>query len=193
MMHASSGLLSMLPAGGAPGLRVQTGNDLALLGDVYLSRRWAEVSAIPGWSDAQRRAFLLSQEQLQRSHYHTHYPEADFLIVDYAGTAIGRLCVDQGASALRIVDIALLAQWQDRGIGSRLLHAVMQLADSQGLACNLSVEQGSRARGLYERLGFQACGEAGLYTPMQRPASTYYPLLKDAMGFERPDDLPADP
>ncbi len=170
----------MLPVGSDPGLRVQTGNDLALLGDLYLSRRWAEVSAVPGWSDAQRRAFLLSQEQLQRRHYHQHYPEAAFLIVDCAGTSIGRLCVDQDASAVRIVDIALLPQWQGRGIGSRLLHAVMHLADSQGLACNLSVEQGSRARRLYERLGFQACGDAGLYTPMQRPAGRLDQPLKDA-------------
>ncbi|NBF09678.1 GNAT family N-acetyltransferase [Pseudomonas sp. Fl4BN1] len=181
MTHVSSGLLSMLPLGSDPGLRLQTGNDQALLGDLYLSRRWAEVSAVPGWSDAQRRAFLLSQEQLQRSHYHQHYPEAAFLIVDYAGTAIGRLCVDQDPSAVRIVDIALLPQWQGRGIGSRLLHAVLHLADSQGLACHLSVEHSSPARRLYERLGFQVCGEAGPYTPMQRPVGRSLPPHKEAL------------
>lgn len=55
---------------------------------------------------------------------------------------------------MRIVDIALLPQWQGRGIGSRRL---------------------------YERLlGFQACGDARLYTPMQRPAGTLDQSLKDA-------------
>ncbi len=56
----------------------------------------------------------------------------------------------------------------------------LHLADNQGLACNLSVEQGSRARRLYQRLSFQACGDARLYTPMQRPAGTLDQSLKDA-------------
>ena len=117
-------------------------------------------------------------------------------IIDCSKVAIDRLCVDQDVSAVRIVDIALLPQWQGRGIGSRLLHAVMHLADSQGLACNLSVEQGSRARWLYQRLSFQACGDARLYTPMQRPAGTLDQSLKDAPNpwrCEHPGHKPADP
>ena len=42
-------------------------------------------------------------------------------IIDCSEVAIDRLCVDQDVSAVRIVDIALLPQWQGRGIGSRLL------------------------------------------------------------------------
>lgn len=158
-----------LPAGNVAVLRKQNGHDLGFLQALYASRRWAEVSAVPGWNDAQRRAFLYSQAELQRQHYENHFPAADFLIVEQAGSPIGRLCVQYAADDVRIVDIALLPDWHGRGIGTELLRIVLAKADAQSQTCSLSVEQGSRARRLYERLGFRAGADTGLYTQMQRP------------------------
>ena len=154
-------------------LRAQTSADLDFLQNLFVTRRWAEVSAVSGWSDAQRRAFLHSQAQLQRQHYEKHYPRADFLIIEYVGAPIGRLCLDRSASELRIVDIALLPAWHGQGIGSELLHSLLSQADAQRQVCSLSVEQGSRARRLYERLGFEPCGETGIHTQMRRPARAH--------------------
>lgn len=151
-------------------LRKQNGHDLGFLQTLYASRRWAEVSAVPGWNDAQRRAFLHTQAELQRQHYEKHFATADFLIVEQAGSPIGRLCVQYAADDVRIVDIALLPDWHGRGIGTELLRRVLAKADAQGQTCSLSVELGSRARQLYERLGFRAGADTGLYTQMQRPA-----------------------
>jgi ribosomal protein S18 acetylase RimI-like enzyme len=159
-----------LPAGNVAVLRKQNSHDLGFLQALYASRRWAEVSAVPGWKDAQRRAFLHSQAELQRQHYEKHFPAADFLIVEQAGSPIGRLCVQYAADDVRIVDIALLPDWHGRGIGTELLRTVLAKADAQRQTCSLSVEQGSRARRLYERLGFRAGADSGLYTQMQRPA-----------------------
>lgn len=154
-------------------LRAQTTADLDFLQDLFVTRRWAEVSAVTGWSDAQRRAFLHSQAQLQRQHYEKHYPSADFQIVEYAGAPIGRLCVDRSARELRVVDIALLPAWHGQGIGSELLQSLLSQADAQRQVCSLSVEQGSRARRLYERLGFEPCGETSIHTQMRRPARAH--------------------
>lgn len=154
-------------------LRAQTTADLDFLQDLFVTRRWAEVSAVPGWSDAQRRALLHSQAQLQRQHYEKHYPSADFQIVEYAGAPIGRLCVDRSARELRVVDIALLPAWHGQGIGSELLQSLLSQADAQRQVCSLSVEQGSRARRLYERLGFEPCGETSIHTQMRRPARAH--------------------
>ena len=52
-----------LPAGNVAVLRKQNSHDLGFLQALYASRRWAEVSAVPGWNDAQRRAFLHSQAE----------------------------------------------------------------------------------------------------------------------------------
>lgn len=171
MTHAAHrSLLAMFASGREPALRTQTRNDLAFIQELFVSRRWAEVSAVPGWSDAQRRAFLHSQAQLQRQHYERYYPSAQFLIIEQAGNPIGRLCVDQQADQVRIVDIALLPAWHGQGIGSSLLRAVLAQADANHQCCALSVEQGSPARRLYQRLGFRAHAESGLYIQMQRPA-----------------------
>ncbi len=67
-------LQAVLPVGGA--LRLQNTTDQAFLRELFVSRRWAEVRAVPGWSDAQRHAFLHSQAELQRQHYERHYPGA---------------------------------------------------------------------------------------------------------------------
>lgn len=161
-------LQAVLPVGGA--LRLQNTSDLAFLRELFVSRRWAEVRAVPGWSDAQRRAFLHSQAELQRQHYERHYPGAQWLIIEQASEAIGRLCLHRQASDLRIVDIALLPHCQGLGLGSALLREILTEADTQGHSCSLSVELGSRARGLYQRLGFLAGDENGLYVQMRRPA-----------------------
>lgn len=168
---AIEGLLSRLPPGSVPGLRPQTGDDQAFIRELFMTRRWAEVSAVPDWDDAQRRSFLHSQAELQRKHYEQHYPAAGFLIVEHAGSPIGRLCMHCSETNLHIVDLALLPAWCGQGIGSRLLQAVLAQADSHKQSCSLSVEQGSRARRLYERLGFKPCGDAGIRTQMRRPAA----------------------
>lgn len=151
-------------------LRQQDDHDRPFLQELYLSRRWAEVSAVPGWNDAQRRAFLLVQAELQRQHYEKHYPAASFLVIEQAGTAIGRLCVNRQAHDVRIVDIALLPAWHGQGIGTQLLRSLLAEADAERQSCSLSVEQGNPARRLYERLGFEPGANSGLYTQMQRPA-----------------------
>lgn len=170
MTVANAALQSLPPAGSGPVLREQNGDDLAFLRELFVTRRWAEVSAVPGWSDDQRRAFLHTQAELQRQHYERHYPTADFLIIQQVGRPIGRLCVHREPSEVRIVDIALLPAWHGQGIGSRLLHDILAQADALGQSCSLSVEHGSPALRLYQRLGFQPGTDNGLYLQMQRPA-----------------------
>lgn len=159
-----------LPTNPVVVLRQQDDHDRTFLHELYLSRRWAEVSAVPGWNDAQRRAFLLAQAELQGQHYKKHYPAASFLIIEQVGTAIGRLCVNRQAHDVRIVDIALLPAWHGQGIGTQLLRSLLAEADAERQSCSLSVEQGNPARRLYERLGFEPGIVNGLYTQMQRPA-----------------------
>ena len=81
---AIESLLSRLPPGSVPGLRPQTGDDQAFIRELFVLRRWAEVSAVPGWDDAQRRSFLYSQAELQRKHYEqqpfVHAPLSRLLI-----------------------------------------------------------------------------------------------------------------
>ncbi len=150
------------------GLRQQTEGDWPLLRDLFVARRWAEVSAAPGWSDGQRLAFLHSQAQLQQQHYATQHADAGFLVVEHQRTPIGRLCVQVGEQAAHVVDIALLPAWQRQGLGSALLRAVLAVCDQRQAACTLNVDSFSPARQLYRRLGFIDDGEQGFAVRMQR-------------------------
>lgn len=164
-------LCSACPAPTTFTLRTQGEGDLVFLRQLFVSRRWAEACAMPGWDDQQRLAFLHSQADLQQRHYSQHYSGAAFLIIEVQGQAIGRLCINADGDNLRLVDIALLGQWQRRGIGATLLCSLAALADESGASVALSVDSFSPARRLYERHGFLALPGEGLSLQMHRPAN----------------------
>lgn len=152
---------------------VQTDADAAFVRDLYLARRWAETALIPGWTDEQRRQFLLDQARLQRLHYEKCYPDSDILVVEQFNRSIGRLYLHRHApGGWHIVDIALLPAWCGQGIGSALLRAVLDLADHAGRPCSLHVSPGNPAQRLYQRLGFQVTGTAGPDLHLCRPVSS---------------------
>lgn len=56
--------------------------------------------------------------------------------------------------------IGVTAEWRGRGVGDRLLGALVTAAAGHGFAAvSLSVEHENPARGLYERHGFRPVGE----------------------------------
>ena len=60
------------------------------------------------------------------------------------------------------LSIALLPEWRGRGIGSRLLIRLLEMAKEMGItAISLSVSEGNPARRLYERAGFRVIKVAG--------------------------------
>jgi ribosomal protein S18 acetylase RimI-like enzyme len=60
------------------------------------------------------------------------------------------------------ITIAIRAAHRGRGLGGALLDAVLTQARERGLrAVSLSVEDGNRARRLYERAGFVVVGRSG--------------------------------
>ncbi len=62
--------------------------------------------------------------------------------------------------------------YQGQGIGSRLLGSLLDQGARDGLPVRLSVQLDNRARRLYQRLGFVALADDGLYQSMEwRPAA----------------------
>lgn len=157
-----------------PGLqwRRQTEADADFVLTLYLSRRWAETALMPGWSDAQRRQFLVDQARLQRLHYEKHYPDSDLLVIEQSGQPVGRLYLHRHATnGWHIVDIALLPAWCGQGIGTAVLRAVLDQADRAGCPCTLYVAEYNPARRLYWRLGFREVVTTGPDIKLLRAAS----------------------
>jgi ribosomal protein S18 acetylase RimI-like enzyme len=147
-------------------LRRSADTDAPFLFNLYVSVRQDEFSAL-GWDTVTLRAFLQTQFHVQRRHYHAAFPSAEYLIVEHEGSPVGQLCLFDQTHALRIVDISLLPEARNKGMGHAIMAAVQRLAASGEKAVTLSVISDSPARRLYVRLGFQDAGLQGPRTQMQ--------------------------
>jgi ribosomal protein S18 acetylase RimI-like enzyme len=151
-----------------PRLRPVAGDDRAFLVELYGSVREPELAHVP-WDDATRRAFIEHQFSAQDAHYRQNYPGATLDVIEVDGEPAGRLYVHRGASDIRIMDIALATAFRGRGIGTGLLRSLIAEAHASERKLSIHVEMNNPARTLYERLGFQAAGEHGVYVLMERP------------------------
>jgi ribosomal protein S18 acetylase RimI-like enzyme len=152
-----------------PRLRPATDADRAFLVELYASVREPELALVP-WDEATVRAFVEQQYAAQDMHYREHYPGATLDVVEVDGERAGRLYVHRGAGDMRIMDIALLPAFRGRGLGTRLLHALIEEAERGALKLSIHVEVGNPARALYARVGFRPVGEQGVYMLMERAA-----------------------
>src|SRR3989441_496497 len=105
---------------GAISLRPARAEDEAFLYAVYAATR-ADELALLTWDQAQKDAFLTMQFTAQHRHYHTYYAGADFQLVLLNGRPVGRLYVARQADDILLIDIALLPDYRNTGIGTFLL------------------------------------------------------------------------
>ena len=96
------------------------------------------------------------------------HPQAEHKIVMVQDAPVGRLIIDASGNAIEVIDIALLPEYRNCGLGTSVLHSVLAQADRLGQAIRLHVEKQSRAVRFYERLGFVTCGDAGMFLQMSR-------------------------
>ncbi len=136
--------------------------DEAFLAQLYASTRADELAALP-WSEAQKTAFVEMQFRAQHGYYHEHDPEASYDVVVLDGQSIGRIYVDRAEDGLILMEITLLPEYRNQGIGTGLIEAVLDEAVTAGIPVNLHVEPWNPALRLYERLGFRKVAEHGLY------------------------------
>ena len=125
------------------------------------------MAAVP-WPETDKRAFLQEQFETQERQYRTNYPTARFDVIEYAGEPIGRLYVHESIDDIRIMEVGLLAQWRNRGIGRILLSELIGVSEAKELPLSLHVESTNPARRVYLRLGFEAIEERGVHVYMRR-------------------------
>ena len=148
-------------------LRAITEDDLPFLYAVYASTRQEELAHVL-WPDEQKEEFLRFQFSAQHQHYQQNYAGASFDLILLDGQPVGRLYVARWKAEMRIVDIALLPEYRNLGIGAGLLNELIAEGQRAGLAVSIHVEQNNPALRLYQRLGFQPVSEYGVYYLMRR-------------------------
>ena len=98
-------------------------SDYPLLFEIYVSSRAEEMKLAP-WTDEQKHAFLESQFEAQDNHYHSIYPNASYDLIKLEDQTAGRLYQAELDDEIRILDITVLPQFQNRGIGTFLLSEI---------------------------------------------------------------------
>ena len=75
--------------------------------------------------------------------------------------------VHRGVDEIRIVDVGLLPENCNQGIGTAIVKAILDEASEAGKPVRLHVEHFNRAQRLYERLGFLPIGSSGVHVEME--------------------------
>ncbi len=161
---AGGGSLAAALRQACPGLDLhpEGEEDLDFLRGLYASVRAQELAPID-WTEQRKRKFTDAQFALQSSHYHEHYPGAEFLVVEQDGAPIGRFYLCRFAHEIRVMDIALIETRRNAGVGTRLMSALVSIADAEGRSVSLHVEPDNPAQRLYRRLGFRLIEQRGVY------------------------------
>jgi GNAT superfamily N-acetyltransferase len=157
-------------------LRPEGPEDEGFLFAVYADSREEEMK-LTSWNEAERRVFLEFQFKAQRLGYRGMYPEAAFLIVMDGTERVGRLVVNRASGEIRVVDIALRAACQRRGLGSRLLKELMAEARQARHPLRVSVFNGNTTRQFYARLGFVQTSDTGAYSQWEWRSEADFKIL----------------
>ena len=156
-----------LPSGGTVELRPVAESDNDFLLAVYASTRNDELGQVE-WADGQKEMFLRWQFELQRREYDTRFPDADYRIIMVDQQPAGRIWVGSDDQQLRLLDIALLPEFQNRGVGTALLESLKTEAENAGKALRHMVfVLNNNADRFYERLGFKKIDDFGAYKHME--------------------------
>lgn len=136
-------------------------DDELFLLQVYACTRAAELAQVP-WSDEQKAAFLQMQFNAQHSHYHERYSDADYKVILRDEEQVGRLYMAREAGFIKILDITVLPQFRNSGIGSELTRGILDEAAESGQSVQIYVETFSPSLELFKKIGFSILQEEGI-------------------------------
>src|SRR6266850_6111182 len=156
-----------LPGSGTFTLRPITTDDEEFLLSVYASTRAEELGQVE-WAEGQKEAFVKWQFELQRREYDTRFRDAEYYLILIDDRPAGRIWIGRDAEQIRLLDIALLPDFQNRGAGTLLLHRLIGEAQSTHKPLRHMVfVLNNEAHRFYERLGFVVIEEFGAYKHME--------------------------
>jgi ribosomal protein S18 acetylase RimI-like enzyme len=147
-------------------LRPASSEDREFLFKVYANTRREEMKPW-GWNPQQQEVFLRMQFDVRRRSYATAYPLAEESIIVHTDLSVGSMIASRGSAEIRLVDIAILPEYRNRGIGGGLIGTLIAEAARSATLLRLSILQGNPAIHLYERLGFVVSGRDSMYLEME--------------------------
>ncbi len=142
------------------GSRAAIAGDDPFLQELFASTRQQELAL---FDEDQKRVFVSMQFSiLSRS-----YPKAENTIILAGNVPIGRTIIDRKSDELRLVDISLLPEFRNRGIGTLIVERLVEEGRERQLPVRLQVFKFGDAVRFYERLGFCLVEDDGTYLKME--------------------------
>lgn len=139
---------------------------------VYAGSRADEMALVP-WNEEQKLAFVRSQFEAQRAQYGERFPDAEYSVILYRGSPAGRLWIGRTPEQIRLLDIAILREFQNQGIGAALLKRLVAESEQSGLPLRHMVfKLNDAALRFYQRFGFTQIEDVGAYIHMERRPTT---------------------
>lgn len=148
-------------------LRPVSEADEEFLFSVYASSRSEELARIP-WNAEQKTAFLRMQFTAQKQHYAAEHPMATHEIIFADGIPVGRIYLNRSSDAFHILDITVLAEHRNGGIGSFVLRQLMDEAARTEKPVTIYVENFNPSCRLFNRLGFEQAEEKGFHLLLRK-------------------------
>lgn len=144
---------------------VASGDEKLLL-DIYRSSRGDDLRGL-GWAEDRISEFLGMQYEAQQKFYETEYKRAVDEIILCEDKPAGRLIVEPRAHEIRFIDVALLPEHRNQGIGTYLIRQLQEEARRERKPLRLQIIRFNRAVNLLERSGFVRTSETGTHFQME--------------------------
>ncbi|PYS43623.1 MAG: GNAT family N-acetyltransferase, partial [Acidobacteria bacterium] len=95
-------------------------------------------------------------------------PDAEYKVILIDDQPAGRIWIGRNAEQIRLLDIALLSEFQNRGAGTLLLRKLIDESNRSGKVLRHMVfVLNNDAHRFYERLGFVVIEDFGAYKHME--------------------------
>ena len=116
------------------------------------------VEQVWGWDDS-----------YQRELHNRRFAAQDVCIIQFCGVDVGFLAISHTSDMLKVNQIFILPEYQERGIGSACMTRIIDNANLEGKSVVLQVlKVNTRGIALYQRLGFTIVGESTTHVQMEK-------------------------
>lgn len=117
------------------------------------------VDKIWGWNDE-------NQKQRLKQDLEEHLAHKRIILIDNKSVGIYVVHTTESGD-LFINEISILKEYQNKGIGTKILEEQLKENHSKGIRTILQVFKDNPAKSLYEKLGFKAYGETETHYQME--------------------------
>ena len=130
-------------------------------------REWVWETKKRCFSTYVKQTFGVWNEETQTSRFNATFDSKEIRIINISENAVGYIAYVCTAEELRLFNIMILPEFQNRGLGSAIMRNFLKEAETKRIPFRLQVLKVNPARRLYERLGLNVTGHTDVHYQMQ--------------------------